>query len=75
MKFAKRYTKLLGCTENGYVGFHDESNASTDVYQLTEDLSGNVQNMQLIKTFPTSFKVIAGKGDKLLCGNAVYRIN
>ena len=73
MKIAKRYTKFLGYTENGYVGFHDESSSSTDVYQLIEDLHGNVHNMRLIKTFPSLLKVLAGKADKLLCDNVVYQ--
>lgn len=66
------YESFVGQTENGVVGFFDGEDKITDLYQLSFDDDGNIENMQYIKSFGFKLKVLIGRDDKMVCDQMVF---
>ena len=67
------YECFVGQTENGVVGFYDGEDKITDLYQLSFDDEGNIENMTYIKSFGFKLKVLIGRDDKLVCDQMVFQ--
>ncbi len=65
---------MIGFTENGYIGFLEESN-QTDIFRLIQDKQNNIKDMKLIKTFPFGAKFLIGKEDNLCCDKTLYKVD
>lgn len=57
----------MGQTENGVVAFYNPLTKVTDLYQLSQDQEGTIQEMKWFKTLNYRVIVIIGRNDKLVC--------